>query len=184
MPVASAMQQWKAKSSSTAISPRAIAASMAVKGDARSSSAASAGARSAASPRGFDLDAGAQLHDVEHFAQRRSSSKSMRNGRRTFSATKAPTPWRVTTSPSARRRRHRLAHHGAADPGRGDHFLFGRQPRAGRQLAAVMSAASRVDQLAASSCAAPTAAGSQSTIFERPEIGLDTWPSVSGHHMI
>ena len=31
------------------------------------------------------------------------SSKSIRNGRRTFSATKAPTPWRVMTSPSARR---------------------------------------------------------------------------------
>ena len=93
-------------------------------------------ARSAREPGGLDFDARAQLHDVEHVAQRTSARRSRRGrggapGRRRRRRALAR-----EHQPVGAQRRHRLAHDGAADAGRRDHFLLGRQPRAGRELAA------------------------------------------------
>src|SRR5258708_2510497 len=83
---------------------------------------------------GLDLDAGAQLHDLDHLAQRTQ-----------LAALDAERPARRRRDESAyalagddkslgAQRRDRLAHDGAADAGGGDHFLLGRQPRAGREI--------------------------------------------------
>jgi len=86
--------------------------------------------------RGFDLDAGAQLHHVENRAQRRQ-----------WIDVDAQRPARVLRDEGAdaltrdheairAQGRHRLAHHGAAHSGRRDQFLLGGQPRSRRDLAA------------------------------------------------
>ena len=70
----------------------------------------------------------------------------MRNGRRGVSATKAPTPWRVTTSPSARSAATASRTTVRLTPVRRDQLLLGRQPRAGRELAADDLGAQPLDQ--------------------------------------
>src|SRR5215471_2250270 len=102
LPVASAMLQWSAKSWVTASAPRLSAASTASKHstilricDAEARSAASPAASTSMPVRSSITSSTARSGD--------SGSTSMRSGRRAFSGTKAPTPWRVITSPSARK---------------------------------------------------------------------------------
>ena len=79
---------------------------------------------------GLDLDAGAQLHDLEHLAQRAQ-----------LVGIDAERPARIRRDegadalardhqPLGAQRRDRFAHHGAAHAGRRDQLLLGRQPRA------------------------------------------------------
>ena len=63
--------------------------------------------------------------------------------------TKAPSPWRVVIKPLGAQRGKRLAHDRAADPGRGDDRLLGRQPLAGREIAGFDLRDQRLDQPAA-----------------------------------
>src|SRR5262245_4718112 len=101
-PVASAILQWSTKSSVIASSPRLSAASMAARHstilricDAEPRSAAKPAASISMPVRNSITSNTARSGD--------SGSTSMRSGRRAFSGTKAPTPWRVITSPSARK---------------------------------------------------------------------------------
>ena len=87
-------------------------------------------------PRGFDLHAGAQFHDVEHLAQRGAFVE--------FDPERTPHILRDEGAdalarddePLGAQMCNRLANHGAADAGGRDHFLLGRQPRPRRELAA------------------------------------------------
>jgi hypothetical protein len=85
---------------------------------------------------GFDFDAGAQLHDLQHFLQRMQILQ--------FDAERAP---RIVGDKGANALAHHdqpvgaqagdgLAHDGAAHAGRRHHFFLGRQPRARQQAAA------------------------------------------------
>src|SRR5919204_3160082 len=101
LPVASAMLQWSAKSCAMASSPRLSAASTASKHstilriwDAEPRSAAKPAASISMPVRNSITSRTARSGD--------NGSTSMRSGRRAFSGTKAPTPWRVITRPSAR----------------------------------------------------------------------------------
>ena len=58
----------------------------------------------------------------------------MRNGRRAFSANEGADALAGDDESFGAQRRHRLAHHRAAHPGRRDQLLLGRQAGAGRQL--------------------------------------------------
>ena len=87
-------------------------------------------------PGGLDLDAGAQLHDLEHLAQRRQLVEVDAERPARVLGDECADALAGDHQPLGAQRRHRLAHHRAADAGGGDHFLLGRQPRAGRQLAA------------------------------------------------
>ena len=85
---------------------------------------------------GLGLDAGAQLHDVEHLAQRRALVE--------IDPERPPHPVGDEGADALSRehqtvrtqRGHRFTDHGAADAGGRDHLLLGRQTRARRQLAA------------------------------------------------
>src|SRR3984893_4728444 len=80
-------------------------------------------------PRGFDLDAGAQLHHVEDRAQRRQRiDVDAQRPARVLRNEGADALTRDHESIRAQGR-HRLAHHGAAHAGRRDRFLFGGQLR-------------------------------------------------------
>ncbi len=99
---ATAIAWWKAKSSSTAASPRRSAVSIASSARlirlrlARVIRSAARPAVSTSTPVRSSMTC--STSDSE-----RSSAGSMRNGRRcTSRLTKAPTPWRVSTSPSER----------------------------------------------------------------------------------
>ena len=136
LPVASAISQWKAKSWSTAI----LAA---VDGGARWPSIAVGDLldlrrRGALGGKagGLDFDAGAQLHDIEHLAQRRMLVEIDPERPAHLLGDEGADALAGHHQPVGAQGRDRLADHGAANPGRGDHFLLGRQPRAGRQLAA------------------------------------------------
>src|SRR5262245_45084904 len=101
-PGASAMLQWSAKSCAIASSPRLSAAPTASKHstilricDAEPRSAAKPAASISMPVRNSITSRTARSGD--------SGSTSMRSGRRACSGTKAPTPCRVTTSPSARK---------------------------------------------------------------------------------
>src|SRR6476660_2439606 len=101
LPVASAILQCSAKSWAIASAPRLSAASTASKHstilrscDAEARSAASPAASISMPVRSSITSSTARNGD--------SGSTSMRSGRRAFSGTKAPTPWRVNTKPSAR----------------------------------------------------------------------------------
>src|SRR5262245_17337831 len=86
--------------------------------------------------RGFDLDAGAQLHHVEDRAQRRQRVDiDAQRPARVLRNEGADALTRDDESIGAQGR-NRLAHHGAAHAGRRDQFLLGRQPRPRRDLAA------------------------------------------------
>ena len=98
-------------------------------------------------PRRFDLDAGAQLHDVERFAQRiQLVDFDAERPAHVFGDEGADALPHHDQTVGAQAR-HRLAHHGAAHPGRGHHLLLGRQFRAGRQAAAGDVGADARDQL-------------------------------------
>ena len=78
-------------------------------------------------PRRFDLDAGAQLHDVERLAQRIQliDFDAERPAHMLGDEGADPLPHHDQTVGA--QARHRLAHHRAAHPGRGHHLLLGRQ---------------------------------------------------------
>ena len=135
LPVASAIAQWKAKSWSTAFSPRSMAAWMAAKRSAIFLICAGE-ARSAASPA-------ASTSTPVRSSMTLSTSRS---GERLVEID-PERPAHVVGDESAdalpgdhqpvgAQGGHRLPDDGAANAGGGDHFLLGRQARAGRQLAA------------------------------------------------
>ena len=78
-------------------------------------------------PRRFDLDPGAQLHDVECFAQRiQLVDFDAERPAHMFGDKGADAlPHRDQTVGA--QARHRFAHHRSAHPGRGHHLLLGRQ---------------------------------------------------------
>ena len=79
--------------------------------------------------RGLDLDAGAQFHHLEHFAQRPHFLRL--DAERAVGAVGDEGADALARHDQAfgAQRRDRLAHDGAADAECGDHFLLGRQPR-------------------------------------------------------
>ena len=136
LPVASAMARWKAKSSLTAPSPRRIAASMARKrrpiGSELLRRDALGGQR-----RRLDLDRQAQLHHLQHVADRAQAVGIDAEGNAAGVGGDEGARALAGRHQALRaQRRHRLAHDGAADPHGRHQFLLGRQPRAGRQPAA------------------------------------------------
>lgn len=84
----------------------------------------------------LDLGAGAQFHDVEDVAQRRLfievDAKRAANLLGDESADALPADHQPVSAQGG----DRLADDGAADAGGGDHFLLGRQARAGQQFSA------------------------------------------------
>ena len=101
-PVASAMLQWSSKSCTMASSPRLIAAVTASRQSTIRRICAGE-PRSAASPAASISMPVRNSMTSRTVRSGASGSKSIRNGRRAFSGTKAPTPCRVTTRPSARK---------------------------------------------------------------------------------
>ena len=108
-------------------------------------------------PGGLDLDAGAQFHDVEHLAQRRTLVEIDPERPPHVIGDKGADALAGHHQPVGLERGNRLAHHGAADAGGGDHFLLGRQPRAGQQLAADDIGGEPGDEFAGQARAGPRA---------------------------
>ena len=76
---------------------------------------------------GFDLDPGAQLHDVEYLAQGRTLVEVDAKGPSHMTGYKSAYPLPRDHQPVGAQRRNRFSNNGTTDAGRGDHFLLGRQ---------------------------------------------------------
>jgi hypothetical protein len=87
-------------------------------------------------PGGLDLDAGAQLHHVEHRAQRRQAIELDAQRRTGIFRHECPDALAGDDETIRTQRRDRLAHHGAAHAGRRDQLLLGGQARSRLDLAA------------------------------------------------
>ena len=99
-------------------------------------------------PRRRDLDAGAQFHDVEDVAQRGALVEIHPVGPTYLVGDEGPDPLAGDHQAIGPQGGHRLAYDGAADPGGGDHFLFGGKLRPRRQFAADDIGGEAGDQLA------------------------------------
>ena len=137
LPVASAMARWKAKSSLDRGSRRAgwrLRSRRSRVDDLRELRRRRALGRQS---RGLDLDRRSAAPSRRALrAAMRASSRSIRNGRRGIVRDEGADALARDDQAFRAQSRDRLAHDGAADAGRGDHLLLGRQPRAGRELAA------------------------------------------------
>ena len=87
-------------------------------------------------PRGLDLDPGAQLHHLEHCAQRRQPVERDPQRRAGILRDKGADALTRDHEPVRAQGSDRFPHHRAAHAGGRDHFLLGRQARSRRDLAA------------------------------------------------
>jgi hypothetical protein len=85
---------------------------------------------------GLDLGAGAQLHDVEDFAQRRMLVEIDPEWPADTVGDEGADALPRDDQPVRPQGGHRFPDHGAGNAGRRDHFLLSRQPRPRRQFAA------------------------------------------------
>ncbi|HET9415513.1 MAG TPA: hypothetical protein VFO74_15485 [Pseudolabrys sp.] len=79
---------------------------------------------------------GAQLHDIEHFTERRLLVEIDPEWAANLTGDKCAHPLPGYDQPIRPQCRNRFADNGAANPGRGNHFLFGRQSRTRGELSA------------------------------------------------
>ena len=77
--------------------------------------------------RRFYLYTGAQFHDIKHFTERRLLVEIDPERAANLARRQMRPPLPCYDQPIRPQCRNRFADDGAADPGRGDHFLFGRQ---------------------------------------------------------
>lgn len=75
----------------------------------------------------FDLNPGAQLHDVEYLAQGRTLVEIDAEGSPHMTGYKSAYPLPRDHQSVSAQRCNRFSNNGTTDAGRGDHFLFGRQ---------------------------------------------------------